>query len=361
MPKLMCIVPANLEELRTKNVDFGILMRDLNGYWDEVITVHPFCKSTRRITLSARHTVIEFRKWDPTIVPLLVELIKRRDITTIKAHDPFLCGLLGLVLSRLCRIPYVVAIYSSYNVIEPMLRFRFIDRIVNRIAVKGATLVFIGNKPARQLALSIGVRADKIRQARSANVWSEYFNELRERKNNKATVLFVGRLSTEKFVADVVKAFSVIVSSIPEAELQVCGGGDVDIDTQIKELGLADRVTLFGFQTQEQVRKALLSADVILIPLGGNIVVEACLSQTPIVAYDVDWHPELIEHNVSGLLAPFRDWHTMGEMAIRLLRDRKLSTRLGEEARARALQQRHPNTLYRIEAQAFDEIIGRKR
>lgn len=358
---MMCIVPANYEELRTKGVDFGIQMRDLNGYWDEVITVHPFCKSTRRIRLSDRHTVIEFRKWDLTIVPLLVGLIRRQNITAIKAHDPFLCGLLGRVLSGLCNIPYVVFICASYDLFKPVLGSRVVDKIVNCTTMRGATLVFVGTEPARRLALSMGAKTDKIRQVRSANVWPGHFDELQEEKNRKAAVLFVGRLSTEKYVTDVIKAFSVVAASIPEAELHIYGKGDVNLGALVAELGLTDRVTLFGFRSQAQVREALLTAGVVLVPLGGNVLVEACLSQTPIVAYNIDWHSELIEHNTSGMLAPFRDWFMMGGLAARLLRNKELATRLGKEARVRAISQRHPNTLYRIEAQAFDEIIRRQR
>ena len=360
MRKLLCIVPATYEELQAKGVDFGIQMRDLNGYWDEVITVHPFCKSTRRITLSDRHTVIEFRKWDLTIIPLLVELIKRRGITAIKAHDPFICGLLGRALSRLCGIPYVATVYACYDLVDPILRLRFLDRIANRISMKGASLGFIGSEPACRLAISMGAKEDKIRRARSANVWTGHFEEPRERERDN-TVFFAGRLSPEKGVTDMVNAFSVVAASIPEAKLLIYGEGDMDISAQIAELGLTDKVTLLGFQSQEQVRETLLSVGVTLIPLGGNALVEACLAQTPIVAYDLDWHPELVEHGKGALLAPFRDWRTMGEMAIRLLCDRELATRLGKEARAQAILQRHPNALYRIEAQAFNEVIGKER
>ena len=361
MRKLLCIVPANYEELQAKGVDFGIQMRDLNGYWDEVFTIHPFCRtSRRRIELSNRHTVLEFKIWDLRIIPQLVKLIRRESITAIKAHDPFICGLLGLVLSKLCHVPYTVSLYTSYDLIGSLLGTKAIDKLVNRIVMNGASLVFAGTKPARRLAISMGAKEDKIRRARSANVWIGHFEEPEERERD-STVFFAGRLSPEKGVTDMVNAFSVVATSIPEAKLLIYGEGDMDISAQIAELGLADKVTLLGFQSQEQVRETLLSVGVTLIPLGGNALVEACLAQTPIVAYDLDWHPELVEHDKGALLAPFQDWHAMGEMAIRLLRDRELATRLGKEARAQAILQRHPNSLYRIEAQAFDEVERRRK
>ena len=359
MKKLLCIVPATYEELYAKGVDFGILMRDLNGYWDEVITVHPFCKDRREIKLSDRHTVLEFKKWDLRIIPQLVKIIRQRNITAIKAHDPFLCGLLGRVLSMLCRIPYVIFVCASYDLVKPILGLRLVDKVVNRIAMRGASMVFVGTEPARRLVLSMGAKADKIRQVRSANVWTGHFDGERSRRKRNNTVLFIGRLSTEKYVSDVIEAFSVISASVPRAELHIYGEGDVDIRPQIEELGLTGKVKLFGFQPQDTVRQALLTASAILIPLGGNVLVEACLARTPIVAYDIDWHSELIEYDKSGLLTTFRNWHTMGEMAIRLLQDRKLATRLGREARVRALAQRSPEFLYKVEAQAFEEIIGR--
>ena len=172
-------------------------------------------------------------------------------------------------------------------------------------------------------------------------------------------MLYVGRLSTEKYIFDVVRAFSVVVCGMPEARLEIFGNGEMETEVrnEVDTLGLNAKVKFRGFQSQERIKEVMLTADVTLIPLGGNVLVEASLARLPIVAYDVDWHSELIEHGKSALLAPFRDWQKMGEMALCLLQDRGLAYRLGMSARPMALEQRSLNTLYKIEASAWDRIF----
>jgi len=69
-----------------------------------------------------------------------------------------------------------------------------------------------------------------------------------------------------------------------------------ELEGMIREKGLGWRVRLLGAQSQPRVMDLCFSADVIVAPLSGTSLVEAALSGSPVVTYDVEWHSELIRH-----------------------------------------------------------------
>ena len=162
MKTLICIVPANYEELEKKGVASHILQRDLNGYWDKVITVHPFCKHTRAIELSKKHTVLEYRFGSPQILNLW-RVVARENAVMIKAHDPYYTGVIGYLLSVVCRIPYVMMICSSYDLMEKQYgkspyRFKWLGKAIAQFTMSHARQVFGGSKIACWWAFSNGAR-----------------------------------------------------------------------------------------------------------------------------------------------------------------------------------------------------------
>ena len=98
---LMCIVPATLVELEKKGVASHIPQRDLDGYWDTVVTVHPFCSHYSMTSFSKRHVVYEFPARD--ILKTLWDLpglARENEISAVKAHDPYWMAVIAMVVAR---------------------------------------------------------------------------------------------------------------------------------------------------------------------------------------------------------------------------------------------------------------------
>ena len=74
-----------------------------------------------------------------------------------------------------------------------------------------------------------------------------------------------------------------------------------------------------------------------------NVLVEAMAAGTPVVATDVSGIPELVEHEVNGLLVPPEDPEALADTLLRLHGDPALAARLAGAGRAtvaRALRRR---------------------
>lgn len=363
--KVMCIVPANLQSLKDKGVDGPILQRDLGGYWDKVYTVHPFCDKEAVYELSDKHVVLEFRLQSlPLTILKLAKLIKREKITAIKAHDPHFTGPMAWMLSRLCGIPYVVGVYSSYDLMlevykHPQLGLGVVDRWVAHFTLSNAAMVLGGSADITKWALRSGARPDKIETARSG-VAKEHFEEpegrAKQDMGGRRVLLYVGRLDPVKFPQDAVKCVLAVRETIKDAILVVAGEGPMREELE----ALAGPSAVFlGFVRPPQVLINLMaSADVILTPLSGSSLVEAALAAKPIVAYDVDWHGELIKNGETGVLVPFRDYKAMAAEVVKLLQDGQRARLLGENAKHAALAMHRLDVLYRQESTCFDRALG---
>jgi len=367
MKTLMCFVPDNYEALDHKGVVSHILQRDLDGYWDKVITVHPFCREERAIQLSDQHIVMEYERNDivGTIAKLNL-LAGKENVVAIKAHDPYFTGTLALILSRIRSIPYVVMICSSYELVRKecgraQLRFDWLDRVVGRITMSRADAVFGGSEDARLWAIRNGAKRAVL--VRTGGIATDHFTAVKDRpKWQDATggkiVLFVGRLDTVKFPEDAIMAYLAMRPSHPNSTLVIAGDGP--LKDHLRSKYYQDYIKFLGFIDPPSLASLMAAADIALVPLGGSALVELALAEVPIVAYDVDWHKELI-HDGSGVLVPLHDWSSMANEAGKLLDDKDRAKVMGRTARKVALAQHSLEVVQEQERQYFDEILSKRR
>lgn len=125
--------------------------------------------------------------------------------------------------------------------------------------------------------------------------------------NASPTVLFVGRLAEEKHIDVLIDAISKTPATL-DVHLQVVGGGEVRpaLEAQVKRLGLGDRVRFLGLASDEELRRAYLSADLFCMPgtaeLQSLVTLEAMSASTPVVLADAMALPHLVRDGENGYL-----------------------------------------------------------
>lgn len=127
-----------------------------------------------------------------------------------------------------------------------------------------------------------------------------------------------------KRVLDVVEIFARVAHALPARLLLIGDGPDRSAAEYLAmRLGIADRIDFLG--KQENVNELLSLADLMLMPSEmesfGLAALEAMACRVPAIATRVGGVPELITHNVNGLLFEVGDVEAMAEGAIELLRD----------------------------------------
>jgi N-acetyl-alpha-D-glucosaminyl L-malate synthase BshA len=160
-----------------------------------------------------------------------------------------------------------------------------------------------------------------------------------KQSERQVTLMHISNFRPVKRVDDVVRIFARVRESL-DARLVLVGDGPEYGRTRelVEKLGLAEAVRYVG--VVDDVVPLLKAADVLLLPSEtesfGLVALEAMASGVPVVASDVGGLPEVVEHGVTGFLAPVGDVDAMAGFCLRLLTDCADAKKFGRAARARA-------------------------
>lgn len=155
------------------------------------------------------------------------------------------------------------------------------------------------------------------------------------------TVGCIARLSKEKNVALLVRAFARVRAEVPEAKLVVCGDGPERgaLERLAASLGLGASAEFRGYVADAGRRCGEFS--LLAVPSSresfGIAALEAMTCGVPVVATRVGGLPELVVDGETGVLVPPEDDAALAAALVGLLRDPGRAARLGAAGRDRAL------------------------
>ncbi|GAA1764899.1 MULTISPECIES: glycosyltransferase [Streptomonospora] len=170
---------------------------------------------------------------------------------------------------------------------------------------------------------------------------------------DRPTLAFVGRLDTEKNIADLVEALPHV--TVPDAQLVVAGAGPQrpHLEELAEKRGVADRVHLLGFVPDTDLPGVYHAADVFTIAgtaeLQSIATLEAMASGLPVVAADAMALPHLVQTGRNGYLYPPGNPGDLAKYAGEILAGGEERDRMGEESRRMASRHDHQASLARYE------------
>ena len=158
-------------------------------------------------------------------------------------------------------------------------------------------------------------------------------------------VIFVGRLDPVKGAPLLVEAMAQVLAQHPDARLTLVGDGPARAlaEAKAKSLGIANRVTFAGFQSQGAVATLLEESDMLVLPSFAEgvpvVLMEAMASRLPVIASRVAGVQELVDDGVSGFAVPPGDVATLANRIGQLMADPALAARMGQAGRATVEQE----------------------
>lgn len=177
----------------------------------------------------------------------------------------------------------------------------------------------------------------------------------------QVTVMHISNFRPVKRVADVVRIFAGIRKAM-DARLVMVGDGPEYGPTMemVESLGLAKWVRFVG--VVDEVVSLLPAADLLLLPSEtesfGLVALEAMASGVPVVASRVGGLPEVVEHGVTGFLAPVGDVEEMTRCSLEILRDCSKGRMFGRQARARAVERFRFDQIVPQYEEVYEKLLG---
>ena len=160
---------------------------------------------------------------------------------------------------------------------------------------------------------------------------------------------YVGRLSSEKGPDLFLDTLIPLCQRYPQVHAVMLGEGPErhELQARIDAAGLADRITLPGFQRDMRAWMPRLDALVISSRTEGTpmILLEAMQDGVPVAAFAVGGIPDVIEHGRNGLLAAPLAAHELGRQLEALLLDPAQAAELVARARQTQRERYHLPTL----------------
>jgi L-malate glycosyltransferase len=180
--------------------------------------------------------------------------------------------------------------------------------------------------------------------------------------SDQATLMHISNFRALKRTGDVVRIFA-RVREKRNARLVLVGDGPEAGRTRalVDSLGLTESVRFVGIVGE--VASLLAEADVLLLPSEtesfGLVALEAMASGVPVVASNVGGLPEVVEHGVTGFLAPVGDVEAMAGYCLQLIADCRSAKKYCEAARARAARFNYGDIIPQYEA-VYEKVLRGK-
>jgi len=181
-------------------------------------------------------------------------------------------------------------------------------------------------------------------------------------RGDACVFLFLGRLSLDKGVYDLVQAFLHLAESVGPIELWMVGPDEDGLltDLQKKSSGCGFQIRWLGKTLEPE--KYMASADVLVLPSYregfGSVIIEAAACGNPAIAYRIDGVIDAIVDGVTGVLVEVGSVHALSNAMETLSRDVKLRTRLGRQARERAEKHFCSQTITAAWMKHYGEYLG---
>jgi glycosyltransferase involved in cell wall biosynthesis len=176
---------------------------------------------------------------------------------------------------------------------------------------------------------------------------------------------YAGRLLAKKGVDDLLEAFALVVQQAPHARLLIVGDGPDRgrIQELLERSSIGKQVELREFVPRPPLDELLQDAWVQVLPSrfrepSANVLPEAMMRGTALVATATGGTPELVRDGVTGYLVPPGQPAALAARLAQLLTDRPLAERMGAAARQIALAELGSERMVTQFESAYRELIG---
>lgn len=253
----------------------------------------------------------------------MLEHLRSQEPDIIHCHGLASMAILSLTAARAMRLPSVLTFHTMAN--EAVKHYSFFNFredlmvplvwIYLRNLLRRPDMVIFPSEPIKREIIDHGVRpkscsvvptgvdCDAFSPAnRDPAVLSRYGLD------GKRVLLHVGRLSKEKRLDIVLRAFKELRGEVPELRLFIAGSGPAEAEYKklAADLGLAQEAVFAGFVPNDVLAKAYATCDMLVLAstfeTQGLVILEAMASGTPVAGMKRRAIPEFIQDGHNGCL-----------------------------------------------------------
>ncbi|MFV1977062.1 MAG: glycosyltransferase family 4 protein [Candidatus Scalindua sp.] len=279
----------------------------------------------------------------------LYKIFKRERFDIIHSVTPK-AGLLAMLAGYFSRTPIRVhtftgQVWATKGGIKRIL-FRFFDKVIAR----AATNILVDSKSQREFLLDEGVVSEnKSKVLLSGSICGVDIERFSQDKQARASIrnelgisdhsivfLYLGRLSRDKGILDLVHAFSDLSGKYKDIHLVIIGPDEDNLQAEIVKIGANSKkkIHLMGYTDIPQ--EYMAAADIFCLPSYregfGNVIIEAASTGIPAIGCNIYGVKDAIQEGITGLLYEPRNINELESKMQTLIDDPDLRKRMGKKA-----------------------------
>jgi glycosyltransferase involved in cell wall biosynthesis len=288
------------------------------------------------------------KPWDVRVISRLARLLRDRKIEIIDSHLPY-SGVVARIAGRLAGVKHIIYTEHDLAVQRSLAGLHFLSFLANVITY-----------PLNHLIVAVSQYT--ARDVRRHNIWHApleiVYNgiDLKQINGIDSDILgtrlklgipdgnkivgHVANLRREKKQEDLLKAARDVLKVFPDVTFIIVGRGPLEYKLKkiARDLGIQDKVLFTGFV--QDVYEVMQSFDIFVMSSRhegfGISLLEGMALGKPAVITRVGGMTEVVEDNVSGLLAKPRDPADLAQKILTLLTNDTLRITMGRAARQRS-------------------------
>jgi glycosyltransferase involved in cell wall biosynthesis len=334
---------------RTSGADMMLLdaLRYINPDQFQVILGLLTSNSQSRSLIPVHMAVKEFRMrqlngiaWLRVFFYLCRHLASNKiDLLHVNSYVP---GNYARLAAWLLRVPVIIDYWHGFTRFNRKRRFicRFLDRFTDlslavSAGVRQHLLQQLQISPRKVRVLYNGIDLKCLQNHRDRSE----MRAILEIPADEPIVGIVARLDHwAKGHRELFQAMAQVRSHFPLRCLVIGGGRrQPEMAAMVQELSLSPWVTFLGHR--DDIPDLLASLDIFVLPSHSEGIsrslLEAMASGLPVIVSEAGGSPEVVQHEVNGLLVPVKDAEALAQALIRLLSDPDLAEKLGLAAAER--------------------------
>ncbi|MEW6620697.1 MAG: GT4 family glycosyltransferase PelF [bacterium] len=286
--------------------------------------------------------IVELKKKkgnDWTLPLKLMGLFKKKNIQIVYTHNwGTLCE--GVIGARLAGVPIVI--HQEHGTVIDVVKSKKIRFWAQRFIFNFVDQITTVSESLRKLMIdSLGINEKKIITILNGVDLDRFKNNINKNEERKKLGLSVdepvigtiGRFVPVKDHKTLLFSMLDIKNEVPGIKLLLIGDGPLknELEALVKKLGLSENVLMPG--ERGDIPQLLKTMDVFILPslfeAMSRTILEAFASEIPVVTTNVGGNPEVITHNLNGLLVPPQNPKALAGAIISLLKDKNKAFRFG--------------------------------
>ncbi len=210
-----------------------------------------------------------------------------------------------------------------------------IGKMIINLSKETEKVIFVSEKVFEDTKKMIRPRKIEHAEVIQNGVFDE-FEKYKKVEPQKNSFVFIGRVTEEKGVNELIAAFLKVREKYSDAVLNIYGACDAGFGSETIS------GVIFHGETKEPL-KALSENEIFVLPSykeGLSLsLLDAAMMKKAIIATDVDGNLEVVENGVSGILVPTKNVEKLAEAMKKVLSDEKLVRELARGARKKFEQE----------------------